>query len=791
MNHTLESYIRALRGIGPIIFRHVFLFVNAIIFAVVALLFVFGDAQAGLFLGIIIVINIALGVIQDFRARVALEKLQLITALRVIRLNKDGVEELVLTESIGSNERIQLKLGDQVPCDGKLLSVRGFEVSEALITGESASFPKKVGDKILGGDIVTSGTGVMLTETTFSESRMAKMAQDIKKYSANPSTIQKAIEVVIVYTGYLLVPIIVFIVARGIIIHEPAIRVVNNVGALASTIIPQGLVVVTTLLFAFGAASYSRKHVLFQEINATEKLGRIKNLCMDKTGTLTENKLVVKKMLIPEHVPKHEEAELTTSYVCESGDTSQTMGAIKSFLGDKHQGRMIDVLPFSSWRHYGGVRMHETSGDTTALMGSPDIFLPHLSNARDRVWLTSVVQKHAREGNRIMCIVRSKDAILPRKLVGTPLSVIAVFELSENLREGINDTIAFFQNRGIRIRILSGDSADTVHTVAVSAGIAHADAVITGPEMESWSQFDFDKNVGSYTIFARIVPEQKANIIDAFKKDGFTAMVGDGANDALAIKKADLGISMFDGAPATRQLAAVVLMKNMFTELPGGMRLADNFIKNIEIFGGIFLNQSLIGLFLFFILSIFGSSYPLTPLNVTLINYFTVGLPGLLISYWAIRPPGEIAPPSTEPFLKRVLPYPVLMAFIEAIGIAVIVALSPAYLRAQDSNILVMLAFVGLGFIFFMLAPKVYGGMITRAQKIHLLILGVFELALLFFVLNTPLLVNFFNIIRPYPQVSYFLVTTLIICIFGYMEYTSEKRLLSSFTNRFIKKIPI
>ncbi len=791
MSHTIESYVRAFRGIGPIVFRHVFLFVNAIIFAVVALLFVFGDAQAGLFLGIIIVINIALGVIQDFRARVALEKLQLITALRVVRLNKDGVEELVLTESIGSNERIQLKLGDQVPCDGTLLSARGFEVSEALITGESASFPKKVGDKILGGDIVTSGTGVMLTETTFGESRMAKMAQDIKKYSANPSPIQKAIEVIIVYAGYILVPIIVFIVARGVIIHEPAIRIVNNVGALASTIIPQGLVVVTTLLFAFGAASYSRRHVLFQEINATEKLGRIKNLCMDKTGTLTENKLVVKKMLIPEHVPKQEAIELTTSYVCESGDTSQTMGAIKNFLGDKHQGRIIDVLPFSSWRHYGGVRMHETSGDTTALMGSPDIFLPHLSNERDRTWLTSVVQKHAREGNRIMCIVRSQDAILPRKLTGTPLSVIAVFELSENLRVGINETIAFFQNRGIRIRILSGDSADTVHTVAVSVGIAHADSVITGPEMESWSQSDFDKNVGSYTIFARIVPEQKSNIIEAFKKDGFTAMVGDGANDALAIKKADLGIAMFDGAPATRQLAAVVLMKNMFTELPGGMRLADNFIKNIEIFAGIFLNQSLIGLFLFFILSIFGSSYPLTPLNVTLINYFTVGLPGMLISYWAIRPSGETTPASAEPFLKRILPYPVLMAFIEAIGIAVVFALSPAYLKTQDSNILVILAFIGLGFVFFMLAPKVYNGTITRTQKMHLLFLGAFELALLFFVLNTPLLVNFFNIIHPYPQILYLFGTGLIVCVFGYMEYVSEKRFLSSFTQRFVEKISI
>lgn len=783
MSETFEAYRRALLGIGPIVFRHVFVLVNAVIFAVVALLFAFGDFQAGIFLGTIIVFNILLGIGQDLRARVSLEKLQLLTALRVIRVNEDGTEESVLAEEVGKHEHLKLKLGDQVPCDGIITSSKGLEVSEALITGESDSFPKKAGDKVLAGDIITSGSATMITEGTFAESRMAKMAENIRKYSVNPSPIQSAVNTVIKYTGYILLAVLAFVIIRGIAVQEPGILMVKNVGALASTIVPQGLVVVITLLFAFGAASYSRRKVLFQEINATEKLGRIKNLCMDKTGTLTENKLAVEQLHVAPHAHHTEAEDLMLAYIEGSGDASQMVSAVKTYVRREHHGTLGEALPFSSWRQYGAVQLGGDGVHGAVFVGSPDTFLPRVADQGEREWLARIIADHSHEGKRLLCIARTKEPFLPRDLSGTSLSVVGVFAFHSGLREGIQNAVKFFQDRGVRIRIITGDNADTARAVTAAAGVRNAAAAITGMEMKTWTESDFQEKTKQYTVFARIVPEQKEKIINALKKDGFTAMVGDGANDALAIKKADLGIAMFDGAPATRQLAAVVLMNNSFTALPGAVRLADNFIRNIEIFASIFLNQTIVGIFFFAILSLFGYAYPLTPLNVTVVNYFTVGFPGIIISYWAIRPARDIPPASTGLFLKRVLPFPVAVSVLQALAIALVFAASPAYLKESGSNTLVLFSFIMLGFAFLLLAPSVYGNVLTRRRKIVLTVFGVVEIALLYAILATPLLTTFFDIAYPYPPVASVTMAALVCVAFAYAMYLVRERF---FTQKFM-----
>ncbi len=771
-----KLYKTVIAEVGPVIFRHVFLFVNAVIFAVVAMLFVFGEKQSALFIGAIIILNILLGIIQDTRALIALETLQMITALRIIRLNKDGSETLVLIEEIKKGDHIRLKLGDQVPCDGILLSSNNLEVSEALITGESDSFPRRDGEKVSAGDIITAGSGIMETQNIFRESHISKMTEGAKKYSANPSPIQRATNTVIKYSGYVLAAVIVFTVIRGFIIHDSNIKIVLNIGALASTIVPQGLVVLTTLLFALGASSYSKRHVLFQEINATEKLGRIKNLCMDKTGTLTDNILTVEEMVLPEGASKEEASTLSSAYIFGSGDSSQTIVAIHKYLGDKKgEWQISAALPFSSWRQYGGVVVNSNQGDKTVFVGAPDVFLSYISSEAEKEWLKRLIDSNSRKGKRLLCVALSKSLDLKEEISQSKLSVAAVFVFQSGFRQGVQKAIKFFQDRGVRIRIISGDNLDTVKAVAVLAGVNHTESVITGHEMEDWEDSDFKKRVSEYTIFARILPEKKVKIIEAFKKDGFTAMIGDGANDALAIKKADLGIAMFDGAPATRRLASVVLMNNSFSDLPGGVELADNFIKNIEIFAGIFINQSVIGLLFFIIISIFGYSYPIMPLNITLINYFTVGLPGILITYWAIRPSGKIPPANSESFLARIMPFVTWCGVVSAIAVAAVFALSPEYLKNAQSNTLVALAFIVCGFIFFSLAPSVYRGMLVMKKRLHLVILGGIEIILLFFVLKIPLAVHFFSVTTPYPSLAAISQSLLILSLCGFAQYAIAK----------------
>ncbi|MCK9352487.1 MAG: HAD-IC family P-type ATPase, partial [Candidatus Pacebacteria bacterium] len=712
---------RKILEVWHLIARNVFLLINGIIFAVAFLLVDFGNTKEGIFLGVIIFINIILGVVQDIHAWLTLERLHLLTVVRVTRLNNDGTTIDVLPEDLTTDDKVVLHLGDQVPCDGTVLSEKSLEVSESLITGESNSSRKEIGGRVLAGSIVTSGTGVLKVETPYNESRIAKMTAKIKRYTENLSPIQMSVNYVVKYSGYVLLAVIAYVVYRGSTLGEAELITIKSIGALASTIVPQGLVIATTLLFAYGATHMYRRHVLLQDVNATEKLGRIKNLCLDKTGTLTENVLVVEEMHVPPGTSQEEARYLTSTYLCESGDSSQTVHAIEKHIGSSAGCEVSEVMSFSSERRYGGVSLKPAQKNESVLAGAPDAFLPHITDKYDRQWLDLLLETHSGAGKRLMCIVRSKGSQIPHDLTDADLSIVAVFILNNNLRPGIRDTIHYFQKRGITIRIISGDNPDTVRAIASKAGVDNTEKVITGMEMEQWNESDYTEKARNYFIFARIKPEQKEKIIKALKKDGFTAMVGDGANDALAIKKADLGIAMFDGAPATRQLASVVLTKNSFTELPGGVKMADSIIKNIEIFASIFFNQTFAGFFFFVWISILGYSYPITPLNVTLTNYFTVGLPGVLISYWAIKPKEKPVKENMDSFLKRVLPFPFVAAIIQSFCVVGIYVMNKDLISADEMRTLMVISFAAVGFIFFMLAPRVYEGYTERVKMFQFL----------------------------------------------------------------------
>ncbi|MFA5841712.1 MAG: HAD-IC family P-type ATPase [Candidatus Paceibacterota bacterium] len=754
----LEPYKLAFLESGNILSRHLFVFVNAVIFSVVALLFVFGDTKSAVFLGIIVFFNVFVGIAQDFNARVSLEKLQLLTAVRFVRVNEDDSEETVFPDEIKVGDRILLKSGDQIPCDSVIIESNSLEISEALLTGESDSLAKKVGEGVPAGGIITAGTGSIRIKTLYAESRIAKMTASSRRYTTNPSPIQRSVAKIIKYSSYALAAILVFVAYRGYVTGEPIEAIVKNAGALASIIVPQGLIVTATLFFAFGAASYSRRHVLFQDINATEKLGRIKNLCMDKTGTLTENSLVVEEMNIPVGMAKEVAGSLTLLYIKVSGESSQTINAVKKYLSEWDEDKdetgpeILDVLPFSSWRQYGAITVKGRAGPEMIITGAPDLLLPYLAKDKEKNDLLEFIERNAREGKRLLTVFRSPGTDIQKAFSEKTFFLVSTFVFRTGFREGVRDAIKFFQDRGVRIRIISGDNLETTRAVASLAGVARSDLTITGSEMKEWSETDFAEKTKNYSIFARVLPEQKVKLIEALKHDGFTAMVGDGANDALAVKISNLGVAMFDGAKATRQLAAVVLMNNSFSALPGAVKLADNFIGNIEVFAMTFLSQSFLGFFFFTIVSSFGYMFPLTPLNVTLINYFAVGLPGILVVYWAVRPKGDIPPASKQGFLKRVVPIAAWLGAIEAIGVASVFVFSPDYLKTSETNTLVVLAFMIFGLIFFIFASSIRHKITLGIQKLQVLGLCVAELMLGVFISSVPFLTDFFNVDYQYPS---------------------------------------
>lgn len=774
-----ESARVKISAILGIIFRNVFLLINGIIFAVVALLIIFGSAREGIFLGIITVWNMLIGIAQEIRSWLALQKLQLQTALKVIKILPDGTESTVLAESIKVGDTIKLKVGDQIPCDGKLKSSNGFELNEALITGESFSIPKNKGEEIFAGSIVTSGLGVMIAEKVFTESKIAEMTKTIKKYSPSISPIQRSINSIIKYTGYLLLFVILFVVGRGYLIDEPTIKIVQNVGALTSALLPQGMVVIITLLFSYGAAHLYNRGVLVQEINAVEKVGRIRNLCIDKTGTLTDNNLSLDCVYEVPGVTKELSEFAVLSYVLGTGDTSQTMMVIRGKIEDQDVGEVVDNLAFSSTRQFGAVHSKKDSKEHIILAGAPDVFLPYCSDEKEKVWLKNLIDQEAETGKRLVCFAKSNSSEIPRDLTNANLSIISLYVINNDLREGIKEAINFFQIRGVAIRVISGDSPDTVRTVAMAAGIKDTHKVVTGAEISTWSDGEFLNKIADNTIFARVKPEQKEKIITALRSNGFTAMIGDGANDALAIKKADLGIAMFDGAQATRQVASIILTKNNFVDLPKGIILSENIIENIEICASIFFNQTFIGMFVFVVLTMMGFSFPLTPLNITFINYFTVGFPGFLIFYWIIRPVHAHVFKPPKDFLKRVLPFAGVSAIFQSVVAILAFFIGARYIgltNLQDKSPtgIVILSFIVLGFIFFIFTPSVYSGITTKMQRIQFLLLGLIEVVSLFFLLKISFVLDFFNITLP--AVHSLLTLLPIVALYFIIQYLITKK---------------
>ena len=383
------------------------------------------------------------------------------------------------------------------------------------------------------------------------------------------------------------------------------------------------------------------------------------------------------------------------------------------------------------------------------LAGAPDVFVPHLSRVEERKWVQHYIDTEGKSGKRLLCFALSAKNVLPRDLSDTSLTALALIVINDNLREGVQEAVHFFQERGVTIRIISGDNAETVRAVAAAAGVDNPNAVVTGSELETWPDAEYPERVRTYSIFARIKPEQKEKIIEALKEDGFTAMIGDGANDALAIKKADLGIAMFDGAPATRQIASIILVKNSFTDLPKGVQLADSIIQNIEICASIFFNEVFLGFFFFILLTVFGYTFPFTPLNIAFLTYFTIGLPCSLIFLWVVRPVHEHVAKADASFLQRVIPFALVSAIPQSLVTAAAFYSSLEHTQTHAPTSLVVLSFIIIGVIFFMQTPRVYSGPMTKTQRRQSFSLILIEIVSVVVLINIPFIASFYNLIVP------------------------------------------
>jgi cation-transporting P-type ATPase E len=598
-------------------------------------LLLLGEWRDAWFISFVIVFNTLFAIVQEIRAQLALKKLELMNAPHARRRTTDGEYEDVMYDQLTVGDVIELRSGDDVPADAVIVESFGLEVDESMLTGESASIEKDTKSKVWAASTVVAGGAVATVIATGSESKAGKMTATLKRYSPQLTPLQHAINraIGVLTYGALALSALIFVVYS--MSGEDAVRIFKTITSAGVTVVPEGLLLASSLLLAFGSLKLAQAQVLPQKLSAIEAMALLSVLCVDKTGTLTSDEITFDSLDI--FSGKDEELWKKKVGIVAAGTSggNATGDALIAGLPAPKDYEVVETLAFSSERKMSGVRFVFAGKTHTVLIGAPE-FLGDLAGLNEAQ--KERVEMLTREGLRVLLVAGfDDDKTALKKLKKSSGAAIGLAVLKNPLRKGVKKTIAYLQNNGVSMRVISGDNPQTVQYIAEKSGIKNSSIVITGAELAKLKGDDWDEAVLRTTIFARVLPEQKEHLIATFRKHGeFTGMVGDGVNDALALKEADLGVAMYAGASASRRVADIVLLNNSFASLPLGMRLGNRIMQAIEIIAVLFFHKIIFGVVLLLSTLVIGSPYPFDPRRVTFMNIFLVTLPTVM---WTLFPP--------------------------------------------------------------------------------------------------------------------------------------------------------
>lgn len=679
--------------IRRIIRRHGLSIVNLVIGTIIALLLFFGEGRDALFLSSVLTINICVGIAQEVRARLTLEKLRDKVAGKVRVVAHDTTIAEVTLDKVEPGMLIELRRGDLSPVDGVVEQSIGLEVSEAFLTGESIPLAKTKQANILAGSWVTAGRGQIRVEQVGESTRNGSLMQIARKYRVKQTPIERAIAWMIsILTYTLLFSVIALSASQGWGVgssptdSSPAALVVQ-IAALTATIVPEGLVLAVTILFAYGAVQLMKRRLVVQRLSAIEMMARIQILCLDKTGTLTEGFLSFQTILAAPKQDLKSVKGILASYLIATEPEGE-LAAATPFATRADPAEVIKA--FSSHSGYGSIRR----GKGTYHIGTPESIMDKLSH-HDNTWLTTQTDTMTAQEERILAIASTS---------GSKPKILGVVSYAQPLKKNARPVLDFFRERSVDIKIFSGDHPKTVRSIALALDLPKARTVISGEDIKKLPKAKLRAVVHENNYFARVSPEQKAELIKLCREKGIVGMVGDGANDALAIKASDVGLSMFASAEVTRSLADIVMLDNDFDQFPRAVKLADAAITTIELIGCLFLNKVTIGLVLIVTSLIAHQPYPLTPRNITVLNYFIIGVPILL---WTYYPRLRQRSPHEAGFLTRILPFVLASGIIASI--ITIIGYILAQQGGQDLQMTTFVIVLVLGMGMLITAPRAMG----------------------------------------------------------------------------------
>lgn len=619
-----------------IVISNVFTYFNLIFLVITILLIMVGSFRNLTFLPIIIG-NTVIGIVQEIRAKKTLEKMSLLNAPRADVIRNGSVKQ-ISTEELVKDDVILLTAGKQICADAVVIS-GNIQVNESLLTGEADEVEKTEGSTLMSGSFVVSGECYARLEKVGNESYISKLSLEAKSMGGKEqSEMIRSINLIVKLVGIVIIPIGLILFRQSHFVNGESITksVTSTVAAIIG-MIPEGLYLLTTVALALSTMKLARKKVLLHDMKSIETLARVDVLCVDKTGTITEPDMKLKEIFLCKNsgadgtqtaLTLDELKSLILDYANASVDNNATMLALKAYAADALTNNTsalhrtaVSQQAFSSSLKYGSV----TFSDGTYLLGAPE-FIMHEDFAR----IEEEIIPYADKGDRVLLFARYDGENVENGINGsvTPLGFVA---LANPIRENAVKTFEYFKSQGVAIKVISGDNPRTVSRIAIQAGIESAESFVDAATLDTEDKIA--DAVNKYTVFGRVTPKQKKQLVKALQAKGHTvAMTGDGVNDILAMKDADCSVAMASGSEAAAQAAQVVLLDSDFAHMPDVVYEGRRVVNNIQRSASLFLVKNIFSLLLSLFSVILMVTYPLEPAQVSLISMFTIGVPGFLLA---------------------------------------------------------------------------------------------------------------------------------------------------------------
>ena len=677
-----ESVEPPAQTVKEIVHENVFTYFNLIFAVLAVLLCLVGSFRNLTFLPVIIA-NTLIGIVQEIRAKNTLEKLTMLNAPQALAV-REGRTSTVDSEELVLDDIVLFKAGNQI-CADAVVAAGEVQVNESLLTGESDEITKRRGDHLMSGSFVVAGQCHARLEYVGADSYISKLTLEAKAMQkGEQSEMMRSLNKLVKFIGIALIPIGIALVVQSLFFNHGTLRgSITSMVAAVIGMIPEGLYLLASVALAVSSMRLAKQKVLLHDMKSIETLARVDVLCVDKTGTITENTMSVKRLIPVSAKGDDSLSRMVGDFALAMSSDNSTMEALKSYFKEHSDEKPVKVTPFTSKTKYSGV----TYEDKAHVLGAPEFILRD-----DYETYKEEIQQYAGKGYRVLVFADYDGEIDGKALTGKAVP-LAYILLANPVRKEAPETFAYFAEQGVEVKVISGDNPLTVSEVAKEAGIKDAESYVDAATLHT--DEDIADAIAEYTVFGRVTPAQKRQFVQALKSQGRTvAMTGDGVNDVLALKDADCSVAMASGSEAAVQASQVVLLESDFSCMPSVVLEGRRVVNNIQRSASLFLVKNIFSFLLSLFSVAFMITYPLEPSQISLISMFTIGIPAFFL---ALQPNKEVIKGHflTNVFLKAL---PAGLTDVLAVGALVVFGgtfgVSPSDISTAATMLLAIVGFM-------------------------------------------------------------------------------------------------